>query len=232
MRTLILAGGEGRRLKSVAGDLPKCLVPVQDRPFIEHQIELLRSKGITDLVLCVGLGADAVREALGDGSALGVTVRYSSEDSPLGTAGAVKNAEGFVEAEFLCMNGDTLVEFSLEEMEGIHQAGGAIATILSREVEDATGRGTLEVGSHGEILSFSEKRKGRTSAFINCGVYLMQKEILNHIPSGRAVSLEREVFPVLVSSGARLMAFKTHGDFVDIGTPGEYLRIREKGWKR
>jgi NDP-sugar pyrophosphorylase family protein len=231
MKALILAGGEGRRLKSLAGDLPKCLVQVQGRPFIEHQIELLNSQGIEEFVLCVGLGAQIVTETLGDGSALGVSVSYSMEESPLGTAGAVKNASSFVDEAFLCVNGDTLVEFSLAEMEESHHRVGATASILSREVEDATGRGILEIDPRGEIRSFQEKSRSASPALINCGVYLMEKEILEHIPSGQKVSLETEVFPGLVSSRSRLLAFITKGVFVDIGTPDEYLGIKEKGWR-
>lgn len=232
MKALILAGGEGRRLRPLAGDVPKCLLQIQGRPFVEHQIELLKSQGIQEFILCVGLGAQAVKEALGDGSALGVSVFYSSEDAPLGTAGAIRNASSLIDEDaFLCMNGDTLVEFSLAEMEQNHQGVRALATVLSREVEDATGRGTLEVGLRGEILSFEEKTRNVSPALINCGVYLMERAILQHIPSGTTVSLEHEVFPKLVSSGHRLFAFITNGAFVDIGTPDEYLRIREKGWR-
>jgi mannose-1-phosphate guanylyltransferase len=231
MKALILAGGEGRRLKPLAGDLPKCLVPVQGRPFIEHQIELLRSQGVEEFVLCVGLGAPMVEETLGDGSALGVSVSYSSEEVPLGTAGAVKNASSFIDDTFFCVNGDTLVEFSLAEMEESHSRVGAMASILSREVEDATGRGILEIGPRGEILSFQEKSRSASPALINCGVYLMEREVLEHIPPGQKVSLETEVFPGLVSPRSKLVAFITKGAFVDIGTPDEYVRIKEKGWR-
>ncbi len=231
MKALILAGGEGRRLKSLAGDLPKCLVQVQGRPFVEHQIELLRSQGVEEFVLCVGLGAHMVTETLGDGSALGVSVSYSSEEVTLGTAGAVKNASSFIEETFLCVNGDTLVEYSLSEMEENHRRVGAMASIVCREVEDATGRGILEIGPRGEILSFQEKSRSASPALINCGVYLMEREILEYIPSGRKVSLETEVFPGLVSPKPKLLAFVTNGAFVDIGTPDEYLRIKEKGWR-
>jgi NDP-sugar pyrophosphorylase family protein len=231
MKALILAGGEGRRLQSVAGGLPKCLVPVQGRPFIEHQIELMKSNGIREFVLCVGLGAQKVIETLGDGSSLGISVSYSVEDVPLGTGGAIKNASAFIEGTFLCMNGDTLVEFSLAEMEQRHREVGAVATIVSRQVQDATGRGILEIGPGREILSFEEKSRSANPAFINCGVYLMESGVLGHIPLGQNVSLEKEVFPGLVSSQSRLLAFVTEGAFVDIGTPDEYARIREKGWK-
>jgi len=233
MKALILAGGEGRRLRSMSGQLPKCLMPVQGRPFIEHQIEFLKLKGIGEFVVCAGHGASLLEERLGEGIHLGVAVEYSLEQMPLGTAGAIKNAEGLIDgSQFLCVNGDTLVDFSLREMAKLHRDSRAIATILSGRVEDATGRGTIRTGLEGEILGFEEKAYSGNPGLINCGFYLMENVILDHIPSGRKVSLEREIFPGLLSSGLRLSAFPAKGAFVDIGTPDEYLRIRNKGWKQ
>jgi NDP-sugar pyrophosphorylase family protein len=231
MKALILAGGEGRRLRPILGDLPKCLAEVRGRPFIEHQIELLKSEGIRELVLCVGLGADLVQRTLGNGERLGVSIEYSTEEKPLGTAGAIKNASTFIDGRFLCGNGDTLVEFSLKDMEKSHAKAGAIGTILFK-MADATGRGTINVDSNQQVLGFAEKAERDTPALINCGFYMMEKEILEHIPSEQFVSLEEKVFPELLSTGFRLFAFPAHGVFVDIGTPEDYTLVREKGWKQ
>jgi NDP-sugar pyrophosphorylase family protein len=231
MKALILAGGEGHRLRSVLGDLPKCLARVQGRPFIEYQIELLKSQGIREFVLCVGLGANLVQRALGGGERLGVSIEYSPEEKPLGTAGAIKNASPHIDGRFFCGNGDTLVEFSLKDMEESHANAGAIGTILFRKA-DATGRGTIKIGQEGQVLGFAEKVQRDTAAFINCGFYMMEKGILEHIPTEQRVSLEEEIFPKLLSSGLKLFAFPAHGAFVDIGTPGDYLLIKEKGWKQ
>jgi NDP-sugar pyrophosphorylase family protein len=231
MRALILAGGEGRRLRPVLGELPKCLAEVRGRPFIEYQIELLKTAGIREFVLCVGLGANLIETALGDGARLGVSIVYSLERSPLGTAGAIKNASSYIDGRFLCANGDTLVEFSLTDMERSHADARAIVTILFKE-SDATGRGTIRLGSGGQVLGFAEKAKRDTPALINCGFYLMEKETVEHISAGKHVSLEEEIFPKLLSSGLQILAFQTHGAFVDIGTPEDYSLIREKGWKQ
>jgi len=231
MKALVLAGGEGRRLRPILGDLPKCLADVQGRPFIEHQIELLKSEGITEFVLCVGLGANLVRGALGDGRRLGISIEYSYEEEPLGTGGAIKNASSYIGPTFVCINGDTLVEFSLRDMEEVHSNSGAVGTILF-ERASVRGRGTLELASDGRVLAFSEKVEPDACGYINCGYYLMEKEILEHIPTQRCVSLEREIFPELLSSGLKLFAVKARGAFVDIGTPKDYLLIREKGWKK
>ncbi|MBN1504076.1 MAG: NTP transferase domain-containing protein [Candidatus Eisenbacteria bacterium] len=231
MKALVLAGGEGLRLKSVLGPLPKCLAPVQGRPFVEWQIELLREQGLGEFVLCVGVGARAVTQALGDGSRLKVAIRYSLEDAALGTAGAVRNASRFLDGRFLCVNGDTLAEFSLAEMEARHEALGARVTVLCRRVADATGKGVLAVGESGRVLRFEEKTAEGSPGLINCGYYLMETDALDRVAPGRAVSLETEVFPELLKSGVPLAAHETSGAFVDIGTPDEYLRVKEKGWR-
>jgi NDP-sugar pyrophosphorylase family protein len=232
MKALILAGGEGRRIKPVLGEMPKCLAPVQGRPFVERQIEYLREQGVTQFVLCVGIGASLIEKTLGDGGRLGVKIEYSLEETPAGTGGAIKQAAAHVGQRFLCVNGDTLVGFSLEAMESDHENAKAIASIVCRQVDDSTGKGTLVVGPGGEIVSFQEKPAGGVPALVNCGYYMMEKDVLEHVPARRVVSLEKEVFPGLLSSRLRLVAFVTGGAFVDIGTPEDYLRIKDKGWKQ
>jgi len=231
MKALVLAGGEGLRLKPLLGPLPKCLAPVQGRPFIEWQIELLKEHGLREFILCVGIGAHAVRELLGDGSRLGVHVQYSVESTPLGTGGAVKNASGLLAGRFLCANGDTLAEFSLTELVSRHESLGARASVLCRRAADATGKGTVVVGERGRILSFDEKTAGGSAGLINCGFYLMEKDVLDCVAPGRPVSLEKETFPRLLESGVMLAACETSGAFVDIGTPEEYMRVKNGGWR-
>jgi NDP-sugar pyrophosphorylase family protein len=230
MKALVLAGGEGLRIKPLLGPLPKCLAPVRGRPFIEWHIELLKEHGFREFVLCVGVGAQAVKELLGDGSRLAVAVEYSSETTPLGTGGAIKNASGFIDGRFLCANGDTLAEFSLTEMESRHDALGARVSVLCKEA-DAAGRGTLLVGERGRILRFDEKTAAGASGLINCGFYLMEKDVLDVVPAGRPVSLEKETFPRLLEDGLTLAACETSGAFVDIGTPEEYARVKDRGWR-
>ncbi|MFH0779015.1 MAG: sugar phosphate nucleotidyltransferase [Candidatus Eisenbacteria bacterium] len=232
MRALILAGGEGSRLAPLTGGLPKCLVAVQGRPFVEHQIELFRAQGLVDFVLCVGVSADAIQKALGQGDRLGVSISYSVEMIPLGTAGAVKNASRFVESSFLCANGDTLVEFSLSQMIERHAETEALITILTKEVSDASGKGTVLTAEDGRVVSFVEKSVAAGAAQVNCGVYVVEKEVLNSIPAGKQVSLETETFPRLLGKGARLFSFATTGTFLDIGTPEQYLAVKEKGWRQ
>ena len=231
MKALVLAGGEGLRLRPLLGLLPKCLAPVQGRPLLEWQIELLKEHGLAEFVLCVGVGARTVTGLLGDGSRLNVSIQYSFETAPLGTAGALRNAYGLLEGRFLCANGDTLAEFSLEEMESSHEALGARATVLCRRAADATGKGTLVVGERGRILRFDEKTAAGSAGLINCGYYLMDKDVLDSVPRGRAVSLEKETFPGLLEDGVTLAACETSGAFVDIGTPEEYLRVKDGGWR-
>jgi mannose-1-phosphate guanylyltransferase len=231
MKALVLAGGEGLRLKPLLGTLPKCLAPVQGRPFIEWQIQLLREHGFREFVLCVGVGARAVTGLLGDGSRLAVAIQYSFEVTPLGTGGAIKNASGLVAGRFLCANGDTLAEFSLTEMEARHESLGARVSVLCRKVADVAEKGTLVVGEGGRILRFDEKTAEGSSGLINCGFYLMEEDVLDCVAPGQPVSLEKETFPRLLESGVKLAACETSGAFVDIGTPKEYLRVKDGGWR-
>ncbi len=232
MKALILAGGEGRRLKPLLGQLPKCLAPLQGRPFIEVQVGNLAKQGIAEFILCVGIGALAIEQALGDGSRLGVTIEYSHEKSPAGTGGAVRDAARHLDGDFLCANGDTLVEFSVKKMEERHTKERAAVTILSKHVEDSAGRGTLVADARDRITTFEEKPPEHGRALINCGYYMMNLDVLAHIPGQKAVSLEKEVFPSLLAARQKMVAFVTGGAFVDIGTPEDYLRVKNGGWKQ
>jgi NDP-sugar pyrophosphorylase family protein len=129
------------------------------------------------------------------------------------------------------VNGDTLAEFSLTKMEALHERQGACVTVLCRRMADATGRGTLVIGKRREILRFDEKIAAGLPGLINCGFYLMEKGVTQSVAPGRAISLEREIFPRLLKDGLKLAAFETSGAFVDIGTPEEYLRVRDRGWR-
>ena len=157
MKALVLAGGLGTRLRARFGDLPKPLVPVGGRPFVERQIAWLEGHRIRDIVLCVGHGAERVREALGDGATLGVTLSYSAEPEPLGTAGALRLASSFVDGPTLVVNGDTLADCDPWALERARWERGAVGALALFEVADATAQGRVECDAQGLVLRFVEK---------------------------------------------------------------------------
>ena len=223
----MLAGGKGTRLESLSsqfGGLPKPLVPVGGRPLLERQLEWLASHGVRDAVLCTGHGADQVRKTLGDGTRLGVRLRYSAEDQPLGTAGALRLAGGHVAGPALVLNGDTLAPCDPWALERSRWESGALGAVALFRVADASARGRVERDADGRIARFIEKDAGHGGpAWVNGGVYAFAPRMWSTIPAAGAVSLEHDVLPRLAAEG-RLLGVETEGEFWDIGTPADWER--------
>jgi D-glycero-alpha-D-manno-heptose 1-phosphate guanylyltransferase len=234
MRVFILAGGLGTRLKPRFGELPKPLAPVGGRPFLTRQIEWLAAAGVRDAVLCTGYGADAVRAALGDGAALGVTLQHSVEAEPLGTGGALQLAERFVTGPCLVANGDTLGPCDPWALERARWESGALGAVALFRVADAAGRGRVELGPGGGVARFVEKDPAHAgAAWVNGGLYAFAPGMWRRMPrppDGRAAavfSLERDVLPALAAEG-RLAALPVEGEFYDIGTPEDWERAERR----
>jgi mannose-1-phosphate guanylyltransferase len=223
MQALILAGGEGTRLRPLTLTVPKPVVPLANRPFISYMLDWLRRHGFDDVVMSCGFLADGVRQVLGDGRLHGVTVRYVDEPEPLGTAGAVKLAEPILGERFAVLNGDVLTDLDLSALREFHEGRQATATLGLFPVEDPSTYGVVVTDDQGRVEAFVEKPAPGTapSNHINAGMYLLEHEVLDRIDAGRAVSFEREVFPSLVNEG--LHAMPLAGYWMDIGTPGRYL---------
>jgi NDP-sugar pyrophosphorylase family protein len=218
LTALVLCGGKGTRLQSIAADQPKLLVSIAGRPYVEYLFRYLRTQCVSDIVLCTGHLAERIVEYCGDGSRWGVAVRYSQEDVPLGTGGAVKHAHALAISDpFWLVNGDTLVGADLEEVYASHVGTRASGTLVLAEVPDVSRFGTVVTGGarDGWILSFNEKG-GVGKGLVNAGLYLMTRSVVGEIPSGRAVSLEVEILPGLVQRGLR--GTVARGPFIDIGT--------------
>jgi NDP-sugar pyrophosphorylase family protein len=222
MRAFVLAGGLGTRLKPRFGDLPKGIVPVGGRPFLAHLIEWLGRRGVRDVVLCTGHGAAEVREALGDGSAFGVTLAYSEEPEPLGTGGALRHAVARVEGPSLVANGDTLLECDPWTLELARWRSGALGAVALYRVDDARSRGRVEIVGD-RITRFVEKDASFTGpAWVNGGLYAFSPVLWRRLPEGVS-SLERDVLPGLAAEG-RLAGLRVEGEFHDIGTPESWAR--------
>jgi mannose-1-phosphate guanylyltransferase len=223
MQALILAGGEGTRLRPLTGRMPKPVVPLAGRPHILYVIDWLESHGVDDIVISCAHLADGVRNAL-EGIETGPRLRFVVEPDARGTAGAIKFAEDELGERFFVLNGDLLCDLDLGEVAEQHERTGARATIALYPVEDPTGYGLVHRKDDGEIEEFLEKPDPSEidTDEINAGAYLLERSVLDEIPPDQDVSIEREVFPKLVGNG--LYGRRLEGYWIDIGTPQRYLQ--------
>jgi NDP-sugar pyrophosphorylase family protein len=228
MKAFILAGGLGTRLHPIVAGRPKSMAQIGGRPFLAYQLDLLRSQGFTEIILCTGYMSKVIEEHFGDGGDFGVQITYSVEGKPLGTAGAIKHAAHLVDGSFLVLNGDTYIQADLRDLTHFHQDRGALATIGLSRVGDPSRSGLVQVNDRGQVVRFTEKGIVQEECnTVSAGLYVFEPEILDFIPSGRHVSLELGVFPHLVEVGAPLYGYMLDGSFVDMGTPEGYRRMRE-----
>jgi D-glycero-alpha-D-manno-heptose 1-phosphate guanylyltransferase len=221
----ILAGGLGTRLRPVIPDRPKVLAKVGGRPFIVYLLDQLAAAGIQDVVLCTGYLGDRVKEVLGESHGP-LSLIYSQDPSPLGTGGALRLALPiFLADQVLILNGDSFCDANLRALALIHRLRKAKATILLVEVSDTGRFGWVEVDAAGAVRGFLEKGRKRGPGWINGGIYLIERSLLQTIPPDQRVSLEQESFPAWVGQG--LYGFRSHGRFFDIGTPESYDAAEE-----
>ena len=223
MQALILAGGEGTRLRPLTSTVPKPVVPLVDRPFIAFMLDWLRSHGVDDVVMSCGHLADGVRSVLGDGTSVGVRLRYLEEPRPLGTGGALKFAEDMLDEQFLMLNGDTLSDLDLTAQLAAHSRFGAVATLALYPVEDPSAYGLVRLQEDGAVREFVEKPSPDQidTRNISAGAYVLERSVLDLLTYGERASIERDVFPRLVGNG--LFGHVSSGYWMDIGTPERYL---------
>lgn len=222
MQAVVLAGGEGTRLRPLTLTVPKPALPLAGRPFLSFMLDWIARHGVDDVVLSCGFMAEDVRRVLGD-LYRGMRLRYVTEEEPLGTAGPVKLAEDLLEERFLVLNGDVLTDIDLTRELAQHERTGARATLALIAVEDTASYGVVPTAPDGRVEAFLEKSAGPAPTNrINAGAYVLERNVLELIPAGRAVSFEVEVFPQLVGQG--LYGFPAAGYWIDIGTPERYLQ--------
>ncbi len=226
MQAIVLVGGEGTRLRPLTADVPKPALTLVDRPFLAYMVEWLAGHGVSEVVLACGFLPDVLREALGDTEHAGAHLTYVVEPERRGTAGAIRfAAETLGEAledRFLALNGDVLTDLDLSALVRVHEERRARATIALHPVEDSAAFGLVRTGADGAVEEFAEKTGEPVPGEVNAGAYVLERSVLDLIPAGREVSIEREVFPRLVSEG--LTALCLDGYWLDIGTPERYLR--------
>jgi NDP-sugar pyrophosphorylase family protein len=226
VKAILLVGGFGTRLRSVVPGTPKVLASVGKGSFLELLIEQLCSQAIRRLVMCSGYLADQIEAEFGNGQELGVSIEYSKEEQPLGTAGAIKQAEHYLRDAFafIVMNGDSFLEVDFASLMDFHRSHRAMATMAVLRVEDTSRYGTVDVDDAGRVKGFAEKTGNGVPGLINGGVYIFSQRVFQHIPESPA-SLERDVFPRLLEHG--VYAQEQHGMFIDIGTPADYARAQK-----
>jgi mannose-1-phosphate guanylyltransferase len=226
MKAVILVGGEGTRLRPLTCNIPKAIVPILNQPFLKHLLGYLKEHGVTDAILAIGYLPDPIRSCLGDGSQLEVRLTYLVEESPLGTAGAVKNAESYLDEPFFVFNGDIITDMDLGAMMKRHKEVKPKVTIALTEVDNPTIYGVVETDARGMIQRFVEKPSWDkvTTNMINAGIYILEPEVLAHIPASTPCMFESYLFPRLLEMGKPILGYPSHTYWIDIGTPEKYLK--------
>jgi len=231
MKAMILAAGEGIRLKPLTLETPKVLLPVGGVPLIEHTLVWLRSHGVSEVAINLCHLGDKIRDFLGDGSRLGVSITYSFEEKLLGTAGGVKKLERFFDGTFVVVCGDILTDFDLAAMAGFHQARGSAATLAVLQVADPRQYGIVSMDRRGRVLSFVEKPPPGSEAgkLGSAGVYILGREVLDYIPGQCFADFARDVFPEIIELGVPVYGYhlKAEDYLLDIGTIERYRQANE-----
>jgi mannose-1-phosphate guanylyltransferase/phosphomannomutase len=229
VKAVVMAGGEGTRLRPMTANQPKPLLPVANKPIMEHVLRLLKRHGFTETVVTVQFLASLVRNYFGDGEDVGMSLQYATEETPLGTAGSVKNAEDALrDTPFLVISGDALTDIDLSALVQAHKENGALVTVALTRVPNPLEFGIVIAGDDGRIQRFLEKPTwGQVfSDTVNTGIYVMEPEVLAKVPAGEAVDWSGDVFPQLLESGAALFGWVADGYWEDVGTHESYLKAQ------
>jgi len=228
MKAILLAGGKGTRLRPLTIHTPKPIVPIFNRPFLHYQLDLLKQvPEIDEVILSLNYQPRRIEELFGDGLDVGIKIRYVVEPAPLGTAGAVKYAGDNLTESVVVFNGDVLTQLDLGAVIRMHRERKARATIVLTPVEDPTAYGLVETDATGNIQRFLEKPSADeiTTNNINAGIYILEPETFDRIPSDVAWSIERSYFPSLVERRETFVGYVYNGYWIDIGTPEKYTQV-------
>jgi mannose-1-phosphate guanylyltransferase len=226
LQAVVLVGGEGTRLRPLTLETPKPMVPIMNVPFLERTLLRLKAAGIDEVILPAGYLPAAISSHFGDGSRLGLSIDYVIEETPLGTAGAIKNVAQYIKGPFFVLNGDVLTSLDLRKMLEIHQHKQGMGVLHLIRVDDPSAFGCVVRDESGKVSAFVEKprREEAPTNEVNAGTYLLEPAILDLIPDGRMVSIERETFPLVVAGSRPLYAYTTDDYWIDLGNPEAYMR--------
>jgi mannose-1-phosphate guanylyltransferase len=223
VKAVVLVGGEGTRMRPLTETIPKPLLPMVDRPFLDHVLDHLAGHGVHEVLLSSpyleSTFSSFIERRHGDPA-----ITWITEPSPLGTGGAVANAARGLDEPFLVLNGDILTDLDLTSLLAFHRERGAAATLTLEAVQDARSFGLVQTDGERRVREFREKPAEPIAGLVNAGTYVLTAEALRGVPTDKAVSIEREVFPALIASGAAVLGFVTDAYWMDVGTPEKYLR--------
>jgi mannose-1-phosphate guanylyltransferase/phosphomannomutase len=224
VKAVVMAGGEGTRLRPLTSNQPKPMVPIVGKPCMEHILELLREHGFEDVIVTVAFLPQAIRSYFGDGASLGLNLQYSVEESPLGTAGSVRLASDALDDTFLVISGDALCDIDLRQIVDFHKEKGAAVTIGLKSVENPLEFGIVVTDEDGKVERFLEKPSwGQVfSDTINTGIYVLEPDVLKHIPTDRPYDFSKELFPLLLEMGRPIYGYVCEGYWQDIGNLDQY----------
>src|ERR1700754_2828097 len=228
MKAILLAGGKGTRLRPLTIHTPKPIAPIFNRPFLHYQIELVKQgPEIHEVILSLKYQPRRIEEIFGDGADLGIKIRYVVEPAPLGTGGAIKYAGDKLTESVVVFNGDVLTQIDLAAVIKLHRERQARATIVLTPVDNPSAYGLVETDAAGNIKRFLEKPKPEeiTTNHINAGIYILEPETFDRIPSEVAWSIARSYFPSLIERGETFVAYVYNGYWIDIGTPEKYTQV-------
>lgn len=225
---VVLVGGRGTRLRPLTIDTPKPMLPTAGVPFLHHVLARARDAGIEHVVLAMSFRPDAFEAGIGDGSSLGLRVDYVTEVEPLGTGGAISNVGSLLESKpdepVVILNGDVLSDHDIAAQVDAHVAAGADVSLHLTEVEDPRAFGCVPTDAAGRVIQFLEKTPVPVTNRINAGCYVFARRVIDQIPVGRKVSVERETFPGLLRDGALVLGYLDDGYWLDVGTPAAFVR--------
>lgn len=227
MKSVVMAGGQGTRLRPLTSNQPKPMIPIVGRPMMEHVLRLLTKHGFTECVATVQFLASVIRNYFGDGSDLDLSLAYATEDEPLGTAGSVKNAEHFLDETFLVISGDAVTDIDLSETVAFHKEKGAAVTVVLKRVENPLEFGIVIADDEGRIERFLEK-PGWGEVFsdtINTGIYVVEPEVMGHVPTGEEFDFAHDLFPLLLEKGLPMYGYVSKGFWTDVGNLEAYLQV-------
>src|SRR5689334_10894814 len=228
MKAIMLAGGKGTRLRPLTIHTPKPIVPIFERPFLHYQLDLLKKvPEIDQVVLSLNYQPRRIEEIFGDGSDIGLGIQYVVEPEPLGTAGAVRYAGESLNESVVVFNGDVLTEIDLQAVIALHRERRAKATIVLTPVENPSAYGLVEIDDRSNVLRFLEKPDPHqiTTDTINAGIYVLEPDTFERIPSEQPWSIERSFFPSLIERRETFVAYVYRGYWIDIGTPEKYMQV-------
>ncbi len=229
LKALFLAGGMGTRLRPLTDHLPKPMVPVMGIPLLERSIDELKRCGVNEVILSTCYESDCISQHFSTGEKSQMKIHCICEKEPLGTGGAIKNCQKYFDDTFLIFNSDILCNIDLKALVQFHREKHSDVTIAAAEVKNPSSYGVIEHMPDGKILSFTEKPKPgeEKSHDINAGIYVFEPRVLDMIPAGKSVSVERDTFPLLLKNGFRMNVYRIGGYWIDIGTPEKYMKAHK-----